>query len=54
MNKPLIYSTLQVFHFEISGNAFNEEYPKNKPIIDVTFSVFHFEISGKDFNEEHP
>jgi len=46
--------TLIKFHFEISGNDFNEEHPKNNPLILLALFKFHFEISGNDFNEEHP
>ena len=44
--------TFFVFHFEISGDVFNDIHPQNIKLISITFSVFHFEISGKDSNDE--
>ena len=45
---------LLVFHFEISGNCFNDEHSRNNPEISLILFVFHFEISGKLFIDEHP
>ena len=45
--------TFLVFHFDISGNNFNEEHPPNILLIFLTFIVFHIDILGNDFNEEH-
>ena len=49
----LILITLLVFHFDISGNDFNDEHLKNKSSMQLTLPVFHFEISGNDFNDKH-
>ena len=50
---PLIFLTLIVFHFEISGKDVNDDHNLKIYIILVTLLVFHFEISGKDDNDEH-
>ena len=42
-----------VFHFEISGNDFKLEHPKNICLMSLILLVFHFEISGNSFNDEH-
>ena len=41
-----------VFHFEISGNSFNEQQQENRKRIFITFLVSYFEISGNVFSEE--
>ena len=48
MKKQSIFSTLLVFHLDISGNDIKEEHSKNKLFIFITFSVFQQEISGND------
>ena len=48
----LIFITLLVSHFEISGNDDNDEQSEKKPFISVTLIVFHFEISGNEDNDE--
>ena len=50
----LILLTLEIFHFEISGNDDNDEHPQNIKLMLSTFEIFHFEISGNDNNDEHP
>ena len=44
--------TLDKFHFEISGNAFNDEHPENTKDISFILIVFHFEILGNSFKYE--
>ena len=52
-NIYLILLTLEVFHFEISGNDDNDEHPLNIRLILLTLEVFHFDISCNDDNDEH-
>ena len=54
LNIQLIYLTLEVFHFDISGNDINELHSKNIKFIYLTLEVFHFDKSGNDINELHP
>ena len=42
-----------IFHFDISGNDFNEEHSLNKSVKYIFLSIFHFDISGNDSNEKH-
>ena len=42
-----------VFHFDISGNDFNDVQFINTPLILVTFLVSHIDISGNEINDEH-
>ena len=51
---PDILLTLLIFHFEISGNSFKDEHPKNIPDILLALHIFHLEISGNSFKDEHP
>ena len=44
--------TLIIFHFEISGNDFNDEHSSNIPSILLIFFKFQFDISGNYFKEE--
>jgi len=53
-NKFVIFATLFVIHFDISGKNDNDIQLPNKPSIFVTLFVFHFDISGNDNNDEHP
>ena len=45
--------TLDVFHFDISGNDINESHLKNIPCILVTLEVSHFDMSGNEINKLH-
>ena len=51
-NNEHIFSTLEVFHLEISGKdaKFGHE---NIHIIELIFEVSQLEISGKDFSDVH-
>ena len=42
----LIFLTLLVFHFDISGNDFNDKHLQNILLLFVTLLVLHFDISG--------
>ena len=53
LNIPNILVTLEVFHFDISGNDDNEVHQPNIQLISVTLEVFHFDISGNDDNDLH-
>ena len=44
---------LVVFHFDISGNSFNDLQFANVKLILFTLFVFHFDISGKTSSDEH-
>ena len=50
--KPILV-TLEVFHFDISGNDDKEPHPENIDNILVTLKVFQFDISGNDDNDLH-
>ena len=51
-NINFMFSTLLVFHLEISGKNINDEHKEKIPFINLTFIafiVFHLEISDKEF-----
>ena len=45
--------TLMVFHFDKSGNDFNDVQSSKIQAISSVLSIFHFDISGNHFNLEH-
>ena len=49
----LLFSSLEISHFDISGIDTNELHSLNILPKFVTFFVFHFDISGNDTNELH-
>ena len=51
-NNDSICFILSVFHFDISGNNFNELQPEKTKLISTIFNVFHFEILGKNYKLE--
>ena len=53
LNIFLKFLTLEIFHFDISGNDSIDLQPKNILFISVTLDVFHFDISGNTFNDMH-
>jgi len=48
-----MFEALFIFHFEISGNDFNDEQLLNKLSKLATLFVFQFDISGNDIKKEH-
>ena len=52
LNISLIFVTLVVFQFDISGKSVNSKQLENKPFILVTFFVSQFEILDKFFKFE--
>ena len=51
-NIPIISITFFVFHFDISGNDFNDEHLLNNKCILVIFLVSHFDMSGNNLTNE--
>ena len=49
---PLIFSTLDVSHFDISGNDINDSHPQKILFIFLTLDVSQLEMSGNDFKEQ--
>ena len=49
-NIEFILVTLEVSHFDISGNEDNVLQKENIELISVTFEVSHFDISGNEDN----
>ena len=50
---PFIFSILEVFHFDISGNIVNEEQYAKKLFNFLTLLIFHLVISGINNKEIH-
>ena len=52
-NSPFKFSTLSIFHSEISGRDFNNVHSEKIYSKYLTLLVSHLEILGNDLREEH-
>ena len=52
-NMPFIFTTFDVFQFDISGNDINEKLLENIKLILVKLCVFNFDILGNYFKFLH-
>ena len=49
----LLILTLDISHFDKSGNEFNDEHQLNIKFISITLEIFHFDISGNEIKDSH-